>query len=96
MLCAMRTWRAEEWPAVRARGKGAFLLRYGVLGRGLPLGALAAIAIEAALGHPFPETLWSTSFFARLLFCVAVLSASGCVEASFNWSMHEKHYAKRA
>jgi len=92
----MRAWRAEQWQEVRARGKRDFLFRYGFLGRGLPLGALAAVAIEGALGRPFPDALLSTSFLVRLVFCVAVMTVSGCVAASFNWNLHEKRHVRRA
>jgi hypothetical protein len=92
----MRTWRADEWPSVRARGKNDFLLRYGFLRRGLPLGGLAAVAIEGALGSTFPDALWSAPFLGRLVFSVAVLTLSGCIGANFNWNLHEKRFARRA
>jgi hypothetical protein len=94
MLSAVRVWRADQWQAVRAKGKGNFLFRYGFLGRGLPLGAVAALAIEGALGSPLPDALTSGPFLARLAFCVAVMTVSGCVAASFNWNLHEKRYAR--
>jgi hypothetical protein len=96
MLSAVRVWRADQWQQVRAKGKGSFLFRYGFLGRGLPLGAVAAIAIEGALGSPFPDALTSAPFLARLAFCVAVMTVSGCVAASFNWNLHEKRHARGA
>jgi hypothetical protein len=95
MLCAMRSWRADEWPSVRARGKTDFLLRYGFLGRGLPLGVLAAVAIEGWLGGEFPDALWSAPFLLRLLLSVAVLTLSGCIGANLNWNLHEKRFAGR-
>jgi hypothetical protein len=91
----MRTWRADEWESVRARGKREFLFRYGFLGRGLPLGALVAVAIEGALGHSFPAALWSAPFLAKLLFCVSVLTLSGCIRANLQWSLQEKRFAQR-
>jgi hypothetical protein len=95
MLGGMRAWRPEEWPSVRARGKTNFLLRYGFLGRGLPLGVLVAIAIEAALGSPWPDALTSAPFVTRLLALVAVFTASGCMRANFQWNLYEKRYAGR-
>ena len=89
----MRSWQAEEWREVRTKGKGIFLLRYGFLGRGLPLGVVAAVAIESALGSPLPDALTSTPFFARLFFCVSVMTASGCFAAHFNWNLHERRHA---
>ena len=92
----MRTWRPDEWPAVRARGKRAFLLRYGLLARGLPLGLLVALVIEAGLGGVFPATLWSAPFLGRLLLCVAVFSLTGCINANVNWNAHERRETRRA
>jgi hypothetical protein len=91
----MRIWRADEWPSVRARGKAAFLFRYGFLERGLPLGALVAVAIEAALGSPWPDALWSAPFLLRLVGFIAVFSASGCLRANFQWNLYERRYAGR-
>ena len=96
MLSAVRVWRADQWPEVRAKGKGSFLFRHGFLGRGLPLGTVAALAIEAALGSPFPDVLTSGPFLLRLAFCIGVMTVSGCVAATFNWNLHEKRYARRA
>ncbi|MEN8161174.1 MAG: hypothetical protein ABFS41_13970 [Myxococcota bacterium] len=89
----MRSWQAEEWREVRDKGKGAFLLRYGFLGRGLPLGVVIAIAIESALGSPMPDALTSEAFLARLFFCIAVMTASGCFSAHVNWNLHERRHA---
>ena len=96
MLSRVRVWRANEWPEVRARGKGNFLFRYGFLSRGLPLGAIAAVAIEGALGSPLPAAFQSSAFLGRLAFCIAVMTLSGCIAASFNWNLHEKRHARRA
>lgn len=92
----MRTWQADEWREVREKGRGAFLFRYGFLGRGLPLGVVAAIAIESARGGPIPEALTGTPFLALLFFCVAVMTASGCFAAHFNWNLHERRHAGSA
>lgn len=94
MLWAVRVWRAAEWQEVRARGKANFLLRYGFLSRGLPLGAIAAVAIEGALGSPFPQALSSPAFLTRLAFCIAVMTISGCVAATLNWNLHERRHAR--
>jgi len=92
----VRVFRAEQWQEVRAKGKRAFLFRYGFLGRGLPLGAVAALAIEAALGGRFPDAFGSPGFLARLAFCIAVMTLSGCVAANFNWNLHERRHARGA
>jgi hypothetical protein len=91
----MRSWQAEEWREVRAKGKGPFLLRYGFLGRGLPLGVVVAIAVESLRGGPMPDALTSVSFLALLFFCIAVMTASGCFSANVNWNLHERRYAER-
>jgi hypothetical protein len=90
----VRVWRAEQWPEVRAKGKASFLFRYGFLARGLPLGVVAALAVEAALGGSFPDALASPGFLARLAFCIAVMTLSGCVAANFNWNLHERRHAR--
>ena len=95
MLWPMKVFRADEWPAVRARGKQAFLLRYGFLGRGLPLGILVALVIEAGFGGTFPATLSSPSFLWRLLLCVTGFSVTGCINANVSWNAHEKRQARR-
>ena len=96
MLGRMRVWQADEWARERARGKQSFLLRYGFLGRGLPLGALVAVAIEAALGSPWPQALWSVPFLTRLVALVAVFTVSGCVRANFQWNLYERRFAGRS
>jgi hypothetical protein len=80
----------EEWLPLRARGRRWFLLRYGVLGRGLPLALICALAIEVSLGSPFPEALRSQAFLGRLALAFAVFSASGCVTANATWNLYER------
>jgi hypothetical protein len=79
-----------EWAALRARGRRWFLLRYGVLGRGLPLALLCAVAIEVSLGSPFPEALRSQAFLGRLGLLLAVFSVSGCLTANATWNLYER------
>jgi hypothetical protein len=85
-----RVRTAEEWAPLRARGKRWFLLRYGVLGRGLPLALVCALAIEASLGTPFPAALWSPAFLGRLALAFVVFSASGCLTAHVTWNLYER------
>lgn len=89
----MRTWTAEEWTHVRTRGKTDFMVRYGVLLRGLPLGALVAVAVEAALGTTFPDAFTSPPFLLRVVLFSAVFSVSGCIRASYTWTLHEKRFS---
>jgi hypothetical protein len=92
----MRAFKPEEWARVRSRGKPAFLVRYGVLQRGVPLGVLIAVVIEATLGSPLPDALTSGPFLLRAVLFSAVFSASGCLAAHANWNLHERRYAGRA
>ena len=80
----------EEWAQLRARGRRWFLLRYGVLGRGLPLALLCALAIEVSLGTPFPEALRSQAFLGRFALALAVFSLSGCLTANATWNLYER------
>lgn len=80
----------EEWAPLRARGRGWFLLRYGVLGRGLPLALICAVAIEVSLGSPFPEALRSQAFLLRFVLALAVFSVSGCLTANVTWNLYER------
>jgi hypothetical protein len=82
----------EEWRAVEARGKPWFLLRYGVLGRGLPLGLLCALAVEASLGGDFPEALRSFRFLRTLALAFAVFSASGSLTANVTWNLYARRF----
>lgn len=77
---------------MRERGEGAFLLRHGFLGRGLPLGLIVAVAVELSLGASFPEALREPGFWGRLAFAVAVFTVSGCVASHYNWRVHERRY----
>ena len=52
----MRRFDDEEWARVREAGRGRFLLMQGVLGRGLPLGALMTFVI-AGVERNMPASL---------------------------------------
>jgi len=80
----------EEWAPLRARGRRWFLLRYGVVGRGLPLALLCAVAIEVSLGGAFPEALRSQAFLGRFALALAVFSLSGCLTANAAWNLYER------
>jgi len=82
----------EEWQALESRGKPWFLLRYGVLGRGLPLGLLCAVAIEASLGGSFPEALRSAGFLGRFALAFLVFSASGSLTAHATWNLYARRF----
>jgi hypothetical protein len=82
----------EEWAPLAARGKPWFLLRYGVLGRGLPLALICAVAIELSLGGRFPEALRDASFLGRFALAFAVFSASGCLTAHVTWNLYARRF----
>ena len=92
----MRSFAPAEWAHVRARGKRAFLIRYGIVGRGLPLGILIAIAIEASLGGSLPGAFVKPEFLGRLLLCIGVFSATGCLNANVSWNENERRARERA
>ena len=83
---------AEEWQAVRDKGLSNFVLRTGVLGRGLPLGVVVAVCIEVVIGHPIPEALATWGFVGRLLMAVGVFSISGSISARAYWRSYERRF----
>jgi hypothetical protein len=91
----MRLHSKEEWEKVRAKGRGWYLVRYGVVGRGIPMGIVVALLIE--LWDPsgaMPDALLETRFLGRLLLAVAVFAASGCISALANWRVHERRFGE--
>jgi hypothetical protein len=90
----MRIHSREEWAKVRTAGRARYLLRYGVIGRGIPMGVVVALLIE--LWDPsgaMPDALLETRFLWRLLLAVTVFSASGALSALANWGVHERRSA---
>jgi hypothetical protein len=87
---------AAEWAPVRAAGKQWFLLRYGVLGRGLPLALLTASAIQLALGTPPDQWLRTRDFFVRLGLAFIVFSLSGSLTANATWNLYERRFGAGA
>jgi hypothetical protein len=88
----VRAYREEEWKRIRERGQGAFMLRHGFLGRGLPLGVVTALVIELALGHELPDALATAGFAGRLLLAVGVFTLTGSLAARANWGLHERRF----
>ena len=66
----------------------------GVVGRGVPLAIVCAVAIELYLGGSFPEALRTPAFLGRLLLALVVFSASGCLTARLTWDVHERRRAR--
>jgi len=90
----MRRYDAEQWRAIRARGKSAFLLRQGLLARGLPLGALMAFVVMNVQGAPLPAAFATWRFAATLLFCIALFTATGALAAHATWNVHEHRHGE--
>lgn len=84
----------REWERMRAQGRTRFVLLSGVLGRGLPLGLVVAVAIQILTGEPLPESLLGAGFLARALLAVAVFSVSGCLSAYTTWRLHQRRFGQ--
>lgn len=92
----MRIHGSEEWARVRAEGKRRYLLRYGVIRRGLPMGIAVALLIEVlSPSGEMPGALREPTFLGRLLLAVAVFSVSGCISALANWRVHERRFDEK-
>ena len=89
---AMVVRRKEEWEAIRARGERHFLLRYGVLSRGLPMALICSVGIELYLGGTFPEALWTLPFLGRFLFALVVFGLGGASTARMTWRLYERRF----
>lgn len=89
----MQTYDKDQWEEVRQKGKMPFVLRHALLGRGLPLGVITAIAISVYRGSAFPDLLQTLDFYGLVVFCVAVFTLSGSIAANANWSVHERRHA---
>lgn len=89
----MRAIRSQaEWEQLRARGRADFILRNGVLRRGLPMGLVVGVALELYLGGRFPGALQTAAFWGRLALCLGVFSASGSITAAASWRVYERHF----
>jgi hypothetical protein len=86
--------RKEEWERIRARGQRHFVIRYGVIGRGLPMALICALGIELALGSRFPEALWSPAFVGRFAFALVVFSLGGALTARTTWRLYERRFGR--
>lgn len=91
----MRAYRDDEWARVRERGRWAYVMRHGLLSRGLPLGLITAVVLEVYLGDKLPGAFLSLAFLGRLFLAVGVFTLSGAVSANANWIVHERHYQRK-
>jgi hypothetical protein len=92
----MRLHSREEWAKIRTLGPRRYLLRYGVVARGIPMGVVVALLIEFINpSGAMPESLLGPRFLWMLLLAVAVFSASGCISAWANWRVHERRFLQQ-
>ena len=84
----------KEWDRIQERGKSWFLFSRGVLGRGLPMALVCAIAIELYLGGKLPEAFLEARFLGRLLLALAVFSVGGVLNAQMQWKLQEKRFGQ--
>jgi len=82
----------EEWEKIRSTGQRRFLLRYGVIGRGVPMALLCALAVEISLGNPLPEALRSVEFAGRLLLAFAFFGLGGAFTSLMTWRLYERRF----
>lgn len=88
----MKIASREEWERIRSRGRTRYLVAAGVLGRGLPMGVVVALAVEVLTGRPLPESLLSLRFVLTLLAGIALFSLSGCIRAATLWRLAERRF----
>jgi hypothetical protein len=88
----MRSYDEEQWKRVREAGKNAFMLKQGFFGRGLPMGLLTALVVEAARGSDLPDALFTGRFLGLLILTVSVFTLSGSLAARANWAIHERRH----
>lgn len=91
-LRVVRNYEAEEWAAIRAKGKRAFLLSNGLFLRGLPLGALMSFVVMSVQEAALPADFATWRFASILLFCVGIFTVSGSLAARASWSVHERKF----
>lgn len=77
---------------MRSGGRTRYLLRQGVLRRGIPMALATALLIEAVQGTLGPDTLGSAGFQLRLLVAFVVFSLGGVLSAYAQWKMLEKRF----
>lgn len=82
----------EEWERIRAAGQRRFLFRYGVIGRGVPMALLCALAIEISLGNALPDALWSAPFLGRLVVAFAFFGLGGAFTSLMTWRLYERRF----
>jgi hypothetical protein len=77
---------------MRSGGRTRYLLRQGVLRRGIPMALATAVLIEAIQGGLTPDSLGSAGFQLRLLVAFVVFSLGGVLSAYTQWKMLEKRF----
>jgi alkylation response protein AidB-like acyl-CoA dehydrogenase len=88
----VRSYDEAQWKRMRESGRGAFMLKQGFFGRGLPMGMLTSVVVEIARGGVLPDALFTMHFFGLLVLAVAVFTLSGSLAARANWAIHERRH----
>ena len=80
---------SQAWEKIRARGRARFILRHGLLLRGLPFGIMVTLGplIYDIFTHQVTPSIWSmVAAFALLTLLF------GCVMGETEWRRREKVY----
>lgn len=80
--------QTEKWEAVRAQGRGRFILLRGVLGYGLPMLAFMTFLVNP----PSPNGYLSRAVY--ILFSLALWAVGGALFGTAAWWMGERAYRK--
>ncbi len=83
---------AQDWPRIRAAGRGRFLFTRGVLGRGVPMALVVAVGIELMVGGPLPDSLLGSEFLGRLALALLVFGIGGALNAQMQWKLAERRF----
>ena len=82
----------QEWEPVRTAGKPWFLIRYGVLGRGLPLVLLCAVVDPVRARHAARGVAEVAGLLIRLGLFVVLFSFTGVMTANATWKLNERRF----
>lgn len=90
-----RAPRSTEWQRMRAEGRTRFVLRHGILVRGVPMALVTILLLQAYQGELGLEMLASPGFHARLLGALVLFSVGGVLSAWARWKSFEARFDER-